>query len=138
MQIFDPADLTCCCIEQLGRDGLGERVALPTVHLISTHEVVTFDGYHLIEFGNLIGTVLQVGIHCDDYIAFSLIESAVECRTLAVVATELNAMYFRILGSQLLNDVPRVVGGAVVAEDDFVAVLMFVHHTLDPCVEFCD
>ncbi len=40
------------------------------------YEVVAVLGYHLVETRNLVGRVLQVGVHGDDHVAFCLFETA--------------------------------------------------------------
>mgnify|MGYP007107555695 CR=1 FL=1 len=78
VQIVDAAHLACCGIEELGRNGLGEWVALLAVHLVARYEVITFLGYHLVETWYLVWRILQVGIHGDDHVALCLLESTVE------------------------------------------------------------
>ena len=77
MQIVYAAYLPCRGIEELRRDSLRERVTLLTVHLVSRHEVITFLRYHPVEFRNLVGRILQVGIHSYHHIACSFLESAI-------------------------------------------------------------
>ena len=87
---LDAGDFACRGIEELGRDILGELVIVPFL-LPSGDEVkpILFD--HAIEFRNLIGGILQVGIHGDDHIALCGLETAEESGGFAVVAAEANA-----------------------------------------------
>ena len=106
MEIMDSAYLSGCSIEQLGWDGLAERVALLAVLLVTGNEVVTFLGNHLVESRNLIWRILQVCIHGDDNISLCLLESTIECWTLSVVAAELDALYLLELLGKLFYDIP--------------------------------
>ena len=95
-----------------------------TLLLIPRHEVVAVFGNHAVELWNLVGRVLQVGIHCYHHAPSGSIESAVERRTLAVVAAELNATHLVGAATEFLNNVPRAVGGAVVDEDNLEGVAL--------------
>ena len=50
--------------------------------------------------------VLKVGVHGYYHIALGALETAVECRRLAVVAAELDAVYVAVLCAQFLNYLP--------------------------------
>ena len=63
-----------------------------TLLLVAAHQVVTVVHNHTVKLWNLVGRVLQVGIHRDDNVTLCLLESAKECRRLAVVAAELDAL----------------------------------------------
>ena len=93
VQILDAADLAGRGIEELRGDGLRQRVTLTAVLLVAAHQVVFLVHNHVVQLRNLVGRVLQVGIHRDDDVALSLLETAVEGRALAVVTTELDALY---------------------------------------------
>ena len=76
VQVLDTRNFACSGIEQLCGDGLGKRVV--ALLLVSRYKVVSIFGYHAVEDGDFVGAVLKVGIHCDDYVAFGTLESAVE------------------------------------------------------------
>ena len=133
MQVVYAADLARRRIKQLRGNRLRQRVV--TLLLVSAHEVVLLLRYHAVKFRDLIGRVLQVGIHRDDDIALGSLEAAVEGRTFAVIAAELDAVYvLRILVVQFFDDIPAVVRGAVIDEDDLIRESVGVHYALDPCV----
>ena len=54
VQVVDAAHLACRGIEELGRDGLAQRVTLLAVLLVAGNQVVTFLGNHLVESRNFI------------------------------------------------------------------------------------
>ena len=114
---------------------LGEVGYVVALLLVSRHEVVAVFGYHLVEAGYLVGRVLQVGVHGDDHVAAGFLEPAIESGALAVIAAELYGVYVRVLGRELLYDLPRVVGGAIVDEDNLIAEVVGFHHALYPRVK---
>lgn len=65
-----------------------------------------------------------------------LFEATVECRALAVVAAKLDGFDVAVLLRQLFDDVPGVVGGAVVDKDDLVREIVGLHDTTDPGMQF--
>ena len=104
VQVLDTADFTGSGIEELG--GNGFRYGVVTLLLIARHQVVVLFHDHAVELGNLVGRVLQVGIHRDDDIPLGLLESAIECGTLAIVTAEADSPYlFRVQG-ELFNNLP--------------------------------
>ncbi len=60
-------------------------------------QVVALFEDHAAQLGNLVGRILQVGIHRDDDLAFGCRETAVQGCRLAVVARETDAPDGRIL-----------------------------------------
>ena len=134
VQVLDARYRTSRSIEELGRESLRERVV--TLLLVPRHEVVSVFLNHPVEFRNLVGAVLKVGIHGDDHIALRLLESAEQGWRLAVVAAELDALCLFVLGSQFFYHLPRAVGASVVHENHFVAVAVLVHYPLNPGKEF--
>ena len=74
VKVFHAANLACRSVEELGGNGFRQWVV--TFLLISRYEVVAVLGYHLVETRNLVGRVLQVGVHGDDHVAFCLFETA--------------------------------------------------------------
>ena len=74
--------------------------------LVAADEVIAILFDHPVQLGNLVGRVLQVGIHGNDDIALCLFEATIEGRALAVVAAELNALDVLGLLSQLIDDFP--------------------------------
>ena len=80
---------TCRSIEELGRQVLGQFV-IKTFLLPTAHQIKSVFGDHPIELRDLIRTVLQVSIHGDNHIALRCLETAVQRRTLTIVATETN------------------------------------------------
>ena len=134
VQVLDAADLPRRRVEEFRGQRFRQRVV--AFLLVARHEVVAVLGNHPIEFGNLVGRVLQVGIHRDDDIALRLFEAAVERGTFAVVSAETDATHVWRLAVEFADDFPRAVGRAVVDENDFIRKAFGLHHFLDPLVEF--
>ena len=134
VQVVNARDFACRGVEELGGNGLGEGVV--AFLFVARHEVVALVNDHAVEGGNLVGRVLQVGVHGDNHVALGLVEAAIEGRTLAVVASELDAVHVPVLACEPLDDLPGAVGGAVVDEDNFVGVAVGGHHAPYPGVEF--
>ena len=118
VEVVDAADLAGGGVEQLGGDGLRQGVV--ALLFVARHEVVAVAGDHAVELGNLVGRVLEVGVHGDDHVALGACEAGVEGGRLAVVAAECDSFYGGIFGGEALDYVPRRVGGAVVDENDLV------------------
>ena len=55
------------------------------------YQIVPVFGDHPVKFGYLIRAVLQIGVHGNDHVTFSPLESAMQSRRLTVVATELDS-----------------------------------------------
>ena len=108
VQVADAAHPSGRSIEELCGKCLRQRVI--ALLLVAGNQVVAVFGNHSVEFGNLIGRVLKVGIHCDDHISLGCFEPTIEGRTLAIVAAERNSANVGRLMAQLVNDLPGVVG----------------------------
>ena len=134
VQVLDAANLTGCRIEELRRQGLREGVI--AFLLIATHQVVTILLDHTVQFGNLIRRILQISIHRDNHITLGLFETAIQGRTLTVVPAEFNTFHARRLAFQVSNDLPRLVGRAVVHEDHLITIAVLFHHPLYPGIQF--
>ena len=106
VQVVNAAHHTCCRIEELRGDGFRQRVTFSSVHLESTHKVVSIFLDHPVQFRDLVWAVLQVCIHRDDHITFCTLETMKQGRALAVIPSELDAMHLRKLLAQFLNHVP--------------------------------
>ena len=133
VQVLDPAHLPCRGVEQLRGDGFRQRVV--AFLLVTRNEVVAAVHDHVVQLGNLIGRILQVGIHRDHHITLSSLEAAVEGRTLSVVPAELDAFHVRVLLAQLVDHCPRVICGAVVHEDHLERIAVLFHHTFYPRIQ---
>ena len=135
VEVVDSADLTGRSVKELGGYGLREGVV--TLLLITADEVVAVLDNHPIEFGDFIGRILKVGIHRDDHVALGTAETAEEGGALAVVAAELDALHLGgIVGVKLFDDLPRLVGAAIIHKNDFVSESVLVHHALNPSIQF--
>ena len=77
VQVVDAAHASRGSVEQLSGYGLAERVI--TFLFPATHEIITILGNHAVELRNLVRTILEVGIHCDDHITLSLFKTSVQC-----------------------------------------------------------
>jgi len=121
-------------VEKFGRQGFGEGIE-PLLFPPRDHVVLLFPD-HPDQVGNLVGTVLQVGIHGDDDLALCGLKSAVEGGGLAVIPPEFNAPDGWILFVQPADDLPGGVVASVIDQDDFVGVVFPVHDTLDPADQF--
>lgn len=64
------------------------------------YQIVPVFGDHPVKFGYLIRAVLQIGVHGNDHVTFSPLESAMQSRRLTVVATELDS---RTCGERCFN-----------------------------------
>ena len=91
------------------------------------------NGNHPVKLGDFVGRILKVGVHRDYYVAFRSLETGVESRRLAIVASERNPVHSRILGAKLLYHLPRVVGASVVDKNHFVCEVVVSHDTFNPC-----
>ena len=135
VQVLDTAHLPCCGIEEFRGQGLRQRVV--TFLLIAAHKVITLFLDHLIESGDLIRRILQIGIHRDDHVTLCLFKATIERRTLAVVSAELDALHhIRILLVQFTDNLPRAVRRTVVDENHLITESILLHHPLYPLVEF--
>ena len=134
VQVLDATDLAGRSVKQLRGQRLRQRVV--ALLLVAAHQVIALLGNHLVQSGNLVRGILQVGIHRDNHIALGLSKTAVERRTLAVVAAELDALHnVGLLLVKFRDDIPRTVGRAVVDKYHFIRKMVGLHHPLYPCVE---
>ena len=85
---------------------------------------------------NLLRGVLEVGVHCHDYIARGLLETVVEGGRLAVVPAETDSVDAGVTRSQLPDGVPGTVRAAVVHHYDLVFPAVLEHYLPDPGCEF--
>ena len=69
-------------------------------------DVVAVFADHAIEFGNLVGAVLQIRVHGDHHVALRAVEAAMERRRLAVVASKFDSLHMRRLSRQAFDDAP--------------------------------
>ena len=134
VQIPNAAHLTCRSVEELGRQGFRQGVV--ALLLVAGYEVVAVFRYHAVEFGNLVGRVLQVGVHGNDDTAPGGLETAEEGGRLAVVAPKLDAVHTGVVGCKTAYHLPRIIRTAVVDKDYFVGKFMLAHHAFYPGVEF--
>ena len=130
VQVLDAAHLAGGGVEQLRRQRLRQRVI--ALLLVAAHQVVLLFLHHTVQFRNLVGRVLQVGIHRDHHVALCFGKAAVEGRALAVVTAELDALHVFRLFLQLCDDIPRAVGAAVADKDHLIRKLVLVHHPFYP------
>ena len=138
VQVLDAADLARSGVEELCGDGLRQGVTLAAVLLVATDKVVLLVDNHVVQARYLVGRVLQVCVHRDDNVAYSLLETTEQGRALAVVAAKLDALHVLRLLGKFCDDVPRAVGRTIVDEDDFIRKLVLRHHALYPRKEFGD
>ena len=131
---LDARDLAGGSVEKLGRKILGELVVL-TVLLPAGHHVVAFLRDFLVQAGDLVGGVLQVGVHGDDHVALRLVETAVQRSGFAVVAPEADAVHQRIGRRKALDNLPGGIGAAVVDHYYLVGIAFGEHDPLNPGFE---
>ena len=134
VQVMYSADFPCRRVENLCRNGFRQWVV--ALLFISGYKVKLVLGNHAVKFRNLVGRVLQVGIHRDNHIALCLLETAIQRGTLAIVAAELYTFHVLVLFAEAFYHLPRTVGRAVVYEYHFKRELVSVHHPLYPSVKF--
>lgn len=130
VQVLDSAHAPGRGVEQFGGQGFRQRVV--AFFLPSAHEVVSVLGDHAVEFGYLVGAVLQIGVHGDDHVAFGAREAGVQRGRLSVVPAEAHAFELRVARVDLLDHVPRLVGAAVVNHEHLVTEAVLGHDALDP------
>ena len=135
MQVVDARELACRSIEELRGKVLAEDRVVALL-LPAAHQIVALFLNHAVEFGDLVGAVLQVCIHRDDDIALGAGEATLQTGGLAVVATELHPPDVGVLLTELTDHLPRLVGAAVIDEDDLVGEAVLLHDTPDPRLEF--
>ncbi len=134
MEIMYAAHFTSRSVEELCRQSFRQRVV--AFFLISRHKVVAILSYHAVKLGDLVGAVLQVGVHCDHNLAPGHIEADVESRRFAIVAAERSAAHMsRVRSRKLLHDFPRRVCRAVVDKNHLIAEIMLLHHTCYPRIQ---
>ena len=80
------------------------------------------------ELRDVVGVVLEIGVHGDDDRAAGALEPGVEGRRLPGVPAESEDADPGILGRQLAEHVARAVGGAVVHEQDLEGLAMAVEN----------
>ena len=107
-------------VVKLGGDGFAERVV--PLFLPSADQIQTAVQQLLAHGGQLLGVVLQIGIHGEHHAALRRFKPFLKGRAFSVVPGESNSLdYFRRGAMQAFNDVPGFVAAAVVHEDDLVA-----------------
>ncbi len=84
-----PRSQTGSAVEEPGGDGFGDGVE-PFL-LPPRDHVVFFFPDHSDQFGNLVGTVLQVGIHSDDHLALCGFKTTEEGGRFPVIPAELDS-----------------------------------------------
>ena len=92
----DSAHFARSPVEQLGGQGLRQRVV--ALLLPSANQVVALFANHAHEVRNLVGAVLQVGVHGDDHVALGRLKSDVKRSGLALIAPKANSAHLRVLG----------------------------------------
>ena len=80
------------CIKKSGWQVFGQ-FGIVTFFFPSRHQIISFFLNHPVQFGNLFGTVLQIGIHRNHHIAFGFLKCALQSRRFPVIATKLYRMY---------------------------------------------
>ena len=125
---------TCRPVEELARPPLADRVV--ALLLPARNQVVTLLEDHTAQGGDLLGRILQVGVHGDHHLAARSRKAAIESGRLAVVARKTDAPQRRILRGQALDNGPRAVGRAVVHEDCLIGEGMGRSDTVDPRQQF--
>ena len=104
---FDAGDPARRPVEEFARPAFADRVA--ALLLPAGYQVVPFFEDHAAQFGNLVGRILQVGIHRDDDLAFGCGETAVQGCRLAVIAGEADAADRRGLLPERFDNLPGAV-----------------------------
>ena len=77
VQVLNPRDPSSGRVKELRGDRLGERIV--ALLLPSAHEVVPLMDDHIVHPADLLGSVLQVGIHREDHSATSTSEATLQC-----------------------------------------------------------
>ena len=89
------------------------------VPVVAVNDVVAFFDF-VDELKTFAGGRLSVVIEANDVIAGSLSISGHECAVLTEIFGEAYSLDVRVFGGKLLDDLPYVVGAAIVDEHDFV------------------
>ena len=121
-------------VEELARPPLADRVA--AFLFPPRDQVVALLEDHAPQGGDLVGRILQVGVHREDHLAFGCGKPAVEGRRLAVVAREADGPDGGVLRLQALDGRPRVVRRAVVDHHDLIGQPFAAGHAVDPRRQF--
>ena len=121
-------------IEELAGPPLADGVE--TLLFPPGDKVVALVENHAPHGGNLVGRILQIGVHGEDDLALRGLEPAKERGRLAVIAGETDGPDGGKLLPELSDDVPRTVGRTVVDEDNFVGKAVVAGHAVDPRGEF--
>lgn len=120
-------------IEKFARQRLAQRI-VPLL-LPPADQIVSLLGDHPVELRNLIGRILQIGVHRNHDFPPGGLETAVERGRLAVVAAKPDAPHMRIADLQPADRFPRSVAAAVVDEHDLVRKTVLAHDAHDPLVQ---
>jgi len=121
-------------VEKLAGPAFADRIV--ALLLPARNQIVSLFEDHPAQFGNLVGRILQVGVHRDDDLPFRSRKTAVQGRGFAVVTGEPDAPHRRILLFEGFDDAPRIVGRTVVHQDNFVGIAVLRRHAVDPCDQF--
>ena len=123
------------CIVQLGGQVFGDGIVV--AHFFpATNEVETIVSDHVVEAGYLVGAVLQVGIHGDNYAAGCGFEAYMQGGAFAIVALEPDGLDDGVLNGELADNLPAAVGTAIVYHHDLVGVFVLQAYTLYPGHKF--
>ena len=123
------ADLPGRPVVQLG----GHRLCDGVVPLLfpATDQIEALLQHAALQFGHLIGTVLQIRIHGDDHSAAHYAESRVQGRTFALVPGKAQSDDpVAVFGLELLHHLPRTIGGSVVHKHHLIGAAR--QHVVDP------
>jgi hypothetical protein len=76
--------------------------------------------------GNLLRIILQVGIECENNVPFDGVETGLQCRRFAEIASKLDTANTGIVGGNFFDDGPTLICRTVVHENYFEIVLIFL------------
>ena len=122
----------CGPVEELGGDVFGQFGVIAYLFPAGNQVVALFRDFP-VEFRNLIGAVLQVGVHGDYHIALRGFKTHVQSGRFSVVPLETDAVNLSVGLLQLLDYLPGIVGAAIVHEQDFIAEVVACHYFVNPC-----
>ena len=122
---------TCSPVKELAWQSLTQWVI--TLALPARNKVKAILKHHFAHCRNLIWRVLKVGIHSKDNLTLSSLKTAIESRTLAVVAHKVYCVQLiAILLLKLLYNLPRAIIRAVIDHYNLIRELFCATYTVNP------
>ncbi len=114
---FNTRQLASYVVKELGRNCFRKRIK--PFPLPARHEVITLVADHRIQFGNFVGAILQVGVHCNHHCTCCRTKAGLQRRRLSKIPIEADSLEPGITLTFFQDLLPCRVGTAVIDDDDF-------------------